>query len=229
MPLSSRSNRSTRADPPISQPSESPYTGRMGLAQIRRAERRERQRHVTRSEILAAARRVALRDGARDLSLRSVAAESGFAPAALYVYFRSKDELLLALGADDFGAIARAIREARRAPGRERATIGCALDMLIYSETLAAALAAVREAPRGSDTERLFNGRLIAALSELSAATGGSLEHRDSQMDTVLLASTLAGVAMLARSGRLKALGFDAEELVQRVVQQLRRSSGAAA
>ena len=56
---------------------------------------------ASRSSILEAARRVAARDGARDLSLRAVAAEAGFAPAGLYSYFRSKDELLLALAADD--------------------------------------------------------------------------------------------------------------------------------
>src|SRR5579872_1298280 len=42
---------------------------------------------ASRSAILEAARRVAARDGARDLSLRAVAAEAGFAPAALYGYF----------------------------------------------------------------------------------------------------------------------------------------------
>jgi AcrR family transcriptional regulator len=193
----------------------------MQTAEAKRAERRARQRNAIRADILAAARRVAERDGARDLSLRSVAAETGFAPAALYVYFRSKDELLLALGAEDLGAIARTIRETKRAPGADRTAIDAVLDLLIRSETLAAALAALREAPRGSDAERLFNGRLIVALSELSAATGESLDKRESQIDTVLLASTLAGLAMLARSGRLQALGFDAQEMVQRLAERL--------
>ena len=56
---------------------------------------------ASRSSILDAARRVAARDGARDLSLRAVAAEAGYAPAGLYGYFSGKDELLLALAADD--------------------------------------------------------------------------------------------------------------------------------
>ncbi len=46
------------------------------------------------------------------MSLRAVAAEAGFAPAALYGYFRGKDELLLALAADDLTVLARAMREA---------------------------------------------------------------------------------------------------------------------
>src|SRR5580693_1330301 len=59
---------------------------------------------ASRSSILAAARRVAARDGARDMSLRAVAAEAGFAPAALYGYFRGKDDLLLALAAEDLSS-----------------------------------------------------------------------------------------------------------------------------
>ena len=72
----------------------------MGEAAVRiPKERRQRDasRAASRTAILDAARRVATRDGARDLSLRGVAAEAGLAPAALYGYFRSKDELMLAI------------------------------------------------------------------------------------------------------------------------------------
>src|SRR5436189_6355940 len=69
---------------------------------------------ASRTAILDAARRVAAKTGARDLSLRGVAAEAGFAPAALYGYFRNKDELLLALAADDLTALAGAMRGAGR-------------------------------------------------------------------------------------------------------------------
>src|ERR1041385_2910404 len=93
----------------------------MDSSQVKRAERRARQRSATRSDILSAACRVAERDGARNLSLRSVAAESGFAPAALYVYFRSKGELLLALAADDLAALARFVREIRLGDGGDHA------------------------------------------------------------------------------------------------------------
>src|SRR5687767_3886424 len=62
-----------------------------------RIPRERTSKAASRIAILDAARRVAARDGARDLSLRGVAAEAGFAPAALYGYFRNKDELLLAL------------------------------------------------------------------------------------------------------------------------------------
>ena len=83
---------------------------RMGEAAIQfPKERRPREggKQASRVAILDAARRVAARDGARDLSLRGVAAEAGFAPAALYGYFRNKDELLLALAAEDLTQLAR--------------------------------------------------------------------------------------------------------------------------
>ncbi|MBV9541164.1 MAG: TetR family transcriptional regulator, partial [Alphaproteobacteria bacterium] len=55
-----------------------------------RTQRRAQAHAATRSSILDAARRVAARDGARELSLRGVAAEAGYAPAALYGYFAGK-------------------------------------------------------------------------------------------------------------------------------------------
>src|SRR6202044_1291773 len=113
-------------------------------------------RQASRTAILDAARRVAARNGARDLSLRGVAAEAGFAPAALYGYFRNKDELLMALAADDLGQIARAMREA----GAPAAASAAALALLKNTETIAAASGALANVS-GGETERLFNGRLI--------------------------------------------------------------------
>ena len=110
-------------------------------AEANRTERRARAHAATRTAILDAAHRVAARDGARNLSLRGVAAEAGFAPAALYGYFRNKDELLLALAADDLGAMSRAMREAvsgHEGSGRLAAAAAAALTMLRTTETMAA-------------------------------------------------------------------------------------------
>jgi AcrR family transcriptional regulator len=167
---------------------------------------------ASRIAILEAARRVAAREGARDLSLRGVAAEAGFAPAALYGYFRNKDELLLALAADDLTVLARSMREAGGLAGAS----AVALSLLKGTETMAAASAALSGAS-GGDAERLFNGRLIAALKALSDASGLPADSRKSQCDIVLVASALTGLALLARSGRLAALGFTPEEILQRL------------
>jgi AcrR family transcriptional regulator len=168
---------------------------------------------ASRSAILEAARRVATRDGARDLSLRSVAAEAGFAPAALYGYFRGKDELLLALAAEDLASLSRAMRDADGLPDAASA----ALSLLGDTETFAAASAALPRGGGGGDAERLFNGRMIAALRALSEAGGLPSESRENQCDVVLLAASLSGLAVLARSGRLNALGFKPAEILARL------------
>jgi AcrR family transcriptional regulator len=185
-----------------------------------RNQRRALAHAATRSAILGAARRVAMRDGARDLSLRGVAAEAGFAPAALYGYFAGKDELLLALAAEDLAMLARSMREAagpKEAHGRLAAASAAALKSLSETESLAAALAAMPMPGRTSDAERLFNGRMIAALKALSEASGKPLAAREAQSDIVLVAAAVTGLALLARSGRLEALGFSRDELLARL------------
>ncbi|MFL6690455.1 MAG: TetR family transcriptional regulator [Alphaproteobacteria bacterium] len=191
----------------------------MSGVEQRRAERRAQARKTIRLEVLDAARRVAGRDGARNLSLRNVAAEAGYAPAALYGYFRSRDELVLALAADDLAAMARTMREtavAHRAEFRLHAVASLAVDLLAKGETLAAASACMNRS-NDSDAERLFNGRLISVLTVLSAAAGISAERRNSQADVVLLAAALTGLALLRRAGRLQTLGFSVEEVLARL------------
>jgi AcrR family transcriptional regulator len=193
-------------------------TGGQAIAQ-NRARRRAQEQTATRAAILEAARKVGARDGARHLSLRAVAAEAGFAPAALYGYFRNKDELLLALAADDLSLVARAMRDAGlNAPPSEKleAAALAAVRLLQQTETLATAPAAL-SVGLAPDAERIFNGRLIAALRSLSDVADIQMESRDAQLDTVLLAATLTGLAVMARSGRLGALGFSAEEIVARL------------
>lgn len=180
-----------------------------------RAARRARERSLTRAGILEAARIVAAREGAANLSLRGVAAEAGFAPAALYGYFTDKNDLLIALATEDLAALAHAMREANGA-GQSRlgAAAGVALDLLRHTETFATAPAALPLHAGGSEAEQLFNGRMIAALRALSQAAGNPSDSREDQADVVLMAAALTGLAVLARSGRLEALGFSAADMV---------------
>jgi len=186
----------------------------------KRNERRAREHTATRAAILEAARRVAAREGARDLSLRAVAAEAGFAPAALYGYFSGKDELLLALAAEDLSSLARAMRGASaglEGKGRLAAASGAALSLLASTETLFAASAALPGNAGSGEAERLFNGRLIGALKVLSDAVGQKSDGREAQCDVLLVAAALSGLAFLAHAGRLDALGFSSEEILDRL------------
>ena len=97
------------------------------------------------------------------------------------------------------------------------AVSAAALSLLRSTETIAAASQALPANAGSGEAERLFNGRLIAALKVLSDAAGGKSDSREAQCDVLLMAATLSGLAFLARSGRLEALGFTAEEIVDRL------------
>lgn len=157
------------------------------------------------------------------LSLRSVAAEAGYVPAALYGYFRNKNELLLALAAEDLSHLTRRMRDASQGPGGLAAAATAALDMLRHSETMAALPSAFEGGEPHGDAERHFNGRMIAALVALSQAAGTSAQSREAQADTVLIAAALSGLALLARSGRLAALGFTPEEILASLERRFAR------
>ena len=187
----------------------------MSLVAEKRAARRAREHQLSRAAILESARKVAARVGAEQFSLRGVAAEAGFTPAALYGYFRDKDELLLALAAEDLSALSRALREAP--DGDFGAALSEAMEILQGAEAMAAATAALSAGKADGEAERLFNGRLITALKALSEAAGLPADSRQSQADVVLIAAALAGLAVLVRSGRLAALGFSPSEILARL------------
>jgi AcrR family transcriptional regulator len=189
----------------------------------RRIERKTRQRAANRGAILDAARRVAVREGTGELSLRAVAAEAGYAPASVYEYFRNRAELVLALAADDLGSLARALREAGSTPqGGTPASVAAAaraaLAAMRSNGALAAAVATLETGEAPPEAERLFNGKLIAALTAFAEAAGRPpVKSREEQVDVVLAAAAVAGLAVLARAGRLKALGLDEQELLNRL------------
>src|SRR6266516_3230084 len=77
------------------------------------ATRRARQRQATVAEIKALARRQLAEHGTGAVNLRAIAREMGTASSALYRYFASHDELVGALCADAYDAVAAALAAAR--------------------------------------------------------------------------------------------------------------------
>ncbi|HEX3484851.1 MAG TPA: helix-turn-helix domain-containing protein [Micropepsaceae bacterium] len=181
----------------------------------RRTERRTRQRAANRSAILEAARRVTAREGTGELSLRAVAGEAGYAPASVYEYFRNRAELVLALAAEDMGGLARSLREP--APGTLAQAAKTALDAMRGSGALPAAIATLEGGDAPPEAERLFNGKLIAALTAFAEAAGRTPKTREEQADVLLAAATVTGLAVLARAGRLKTLGLEENALLERL------------
>jgi len=189
----------------------------MNEMSTRRIERKGRQRAANRAAIIDAARRVAARAGTNGLALRAVAAEAGYAPASVYEYFRNRAELVLALAAEDLGQLARVLREHPRDGGNLSAAAHVALSLIRESGALGAAASSLESSKVPPDAERLFNGKLIAVLTSLADAAGRSRETRGEQADVVLCAAFIAGLAIFLRSGRLKALGFEENELLERL------------
>ena len=76
---------------------------------------------AARRTIIAAARRVHARDGAEAFSRARVAAEAGVSPETVSAHFQNKQELLLAIAAEDLTSLAGAMREepASQAPKPE--------------------------------------------------------------------------------------------------------------
>ncbi|MEY4878611.1 MAG: hypothetical protein RJB62_79 [Pseudomonadota bacterium] len=183
----------------------------------RRVERKSRQRAANRAAIIDAARRVAAREGTSGLALRAVAAEAGYAPASVYEYFRNRAELVLALAAEDLAQLARVLRDLPKDHATLSDAVAAALGVVQESGALGAATTSLGASKVPPDAERLFNGRLIAALTSLADASGRSHKTRGEQADVVLWAAIVAGLAVFLRSGRLKALGFEEQELLARL------------
>ena len=182
----------------------------------RRIERRTRQRATNRATILDAARRIASRHGEGNLSLRSVAAEAGYAPASVYEYFRNRAELVIALATDDLASLGRELREKKQADGSIKAAAGIVLNYLRSSGALPAAVPALAAAAEPSEAERLFNGKLIAALTAFAEAAGlAPVTDPRRQADIILVVCSLIGLSVLSRAGRLSALSLEQDALIE--------------
>lgn len=77
-------------------------------------ERRQKENAAVRARILAAARRLFLRHGLEAVSMRKIAAAIHYTPAALYVHFKDKEELVRSLMDGDFSLFHAALFEASR-------------------------------------------------------------------------------------------------------------------
>src|SRR5580698_2991027 len=65
-------------------------------------ERHERDREAVERSILDAARELFVAEGYPNVSIRKIAERIEYSPAALYAYFRSKDDIFFALAEEGF-------------------------------------------------------------------------------------------------------------------------------
>jgi TetR/AcrR family transcriptional regulator, transcriptional repressor of aconitase len=97
----------------------------------------QRHRDLRREQILAAARRCFLRDGFHATSMQDLFAEAGLSSGAVYGYFASKDDVIVAIAEENLLAVTEMIHSAAtRQPGRPAgAVLADVMDMLRAKDT----------------------------------------------------------------------------------------------
>src|SRR6266850_4742743 len=68
-------------------------------------ERKERNKQKMRDQILKTAMRLFLEEGFGNVSIRRIAGKIEYSPAAIYLYFKDKDDILFALHTAGFDAL----------------------------------------------------------------------------------------------------------------------------
>jgi AcrR family transcriptional regulator len=184
--------------------------------------------HLKRGLILDAARRVFEAEGLEGASLRMIAAESGYTPAALYFHFDSKEALYAELLAQSLTALKarvdEAVARARSAAARLQAAALAFFDF--YAENprdldLGFYLFRGGVRPHGVGRERddALNAALAASLMPIADAAielGASRSRAK-----LLMADTLAhaaGVLLLLHTRRIRLFEAEPRTLMERYV-----------
>ena len=194
------------------------------MVETGRQRRRQAVGGVRRGLILEAAQRVFTRDGLEGASLRAIAAEAGYTPAALYFHFDSKEAIYAALLAQSLAALKacvdEAVARAHDPVGRVRAAAWAFfgfyadnpadLDLGFYLFR-----GGVRPKGVGRLRDRELNARLAGALAPIGeAARALGVPDKEAGMVVADIFAHLVGVLLLAHTGRLRLFGASAAALV---------------
>ena len=199
------------------------------MAGAQRSGRKQAVSEHKRALILDAARKVFEQEGLDGASLRAIATEAGYTPAALYFHFDSKE----AIYAEVLRAsIARLQEDVEKAVAKTRSPV----------EKLRAAAMAFfsfyAENPRdldlgfylfrggmkphglGKERDQQLNAALGAALQSIAdAAEELGAKKEEARMLTVDAFAHAAGLLLLAHTGRIRMFGASARDLMARYVE----------
>ena len=203
--------------------------------------RKDRRRAVNahkRRIILEAATRVFSAHGLERASLRAIAREAGYTPAALYFHYASKEEIYGDLLADSLqrldAAVAQAVERAEAAAPAGEGAPGARLRAAAFAffdfyrdqpADLQLGFYLFRGMkPLGLTTE--LNSRLNAALRAVLEQMQAPLADRGLPPDaaaraTAALFAQITGLLLLLHTGRIKLFAFDARELLGNYLDQL--------
>lgn len=197
------------------------------------AENRKRGRYAAtdskREGILAAARAVFEREGLDGASLRAIAAEAGYTPAALYFHFDSKEALYAEVLGRSIAALQAAVDAAVEAAARPAERFSAAalaffdfyatnprdLDLGFYLFR-----GGMRPHGLGRERDRALNEALEATLAPIRAAAL-ALGADETQAD-LIMADAFAhasGVLLLAHTRRIRMFGTSPRALMERHVE----------
>lgn len=199
--------------------------------------RRRDSGDTRRTRILEAARRVFAAEGLDGASLRAIAAEAGYTPAALYFHFESKEAVYAALlhvsldrlrvtveqAAAGIDAPAKRFRRASLAFFRFYAERPGDLDLGFYLFR-----GGMKPQGLGRARDEALNAALAAALAPVGAAAeemGAGPEA--ARLLTLDMFAHAAGLLLLAHTGRIRMFGASAaQQMEAHVTQQITRLEG---
>ncbi len=176
----------------------------------------EQHREARRAQILDAARRCFVRRGFHETSMQQLLAEAGLSSGAVYGYFSSKDELIVAIAEDNISQISALLRSFadREAPGTARdlliEVLGFIRSMHAENGFAAIALLVWSEATRNAELATRLTELMREyhdSFTRLAGTAGQPSSGLSPQTAGALLTSIVVGYI-----ARLAIVGDDATE-----------------
>jgi TetR/AcrR family transcriptional regulator, transcriptional repressor of aconitase len=157
-------------------------------------------RDARRAQILDAAKRCFARNGFHETSMQDLFAESGLSAGAVYRYFPSKDEVILAIAEENMTAVSAVIRSMATNPagGGLGETLATVLELISEKNDRddlgSIALMVWAEAVRNPAVAQRFAALLVQMRTDLASAVAGRLgsDHSAGVQPDALAALMLA-------------------------------------
>jgi AcrR family transcriptional regulator len=193
--------------------------------------RRDAVRDFKRAAILAAAQDIFGKAGLEGATIRAIAQATGYTAGAVYSYYPTKEAIYADILAHSLTALREAVETAANAApddeARVRLTVRAFFDYYrAHPQELELGFYLFQGLrPRGlsRDFDRDLNSRLIAALMRIRGAIMrfGRLRPLAAHRETVAAMCHIAGVLVMARTGRLKTLGGDPGMQMEHYIEAL--------
>ncbi|MCM2388168.1 TetR/AcrR family transcriptional regulator [Streptomyces albipurpureus] len=177
-----------------------------------------------------AARTVFKAEGLEGSSLRAIAAEAGYTPAALYAHFDSKEALYAEVLEDSLGRLTASITQAGSTAGTPNARLHAAAMAFFdfYAENpsdldLGFYLFRGGMKPQGLGKERdqVLNQALARALKPISeAAANIGVAPEEANLLVVEIFAHAAGLLLLTHTGRIRIFDAAAPDLMERYITE---------